>query len=80
MGKYRKKPVIVEAVMWTGKNKQEVLDFGDGNIHCYNNCMFVDTLNGQAIGSVGNYILKSTDGEYAVCTPEYFVAEYEKLE
>ena len=29
MEKYRKKPVVIEAVQWTGKNITEVLDFMD---------------------------------------------------
>ena len=25
--KYRKKPVVIDAVQWTGKNKREMFDF-----------------------------------------------------
>jgi len=29
--KYRKKPVIIEAVQWDGNNTDEILSFGEGN-------------------------------------------------
>jgi len=28
--KYRKKPVVIEAIVWTGKNLREVITFTDG--------------------------------------------------
>lgn len=27
MAKYRKKPVVIEAVQWTGKNEEEIKEF-----------------------------------------------------
>lgn len=30
--KYRKKPVVVEAVQWNGNNHKEVIDFAENKI------------------------------------------------
>ena len=30
MTKYRKKPVVIEAIQWTGDNLREVITFTDG--------------------------------------------------
>ena len=80
MAKYRKKIVEVEAIKWTGKNINEIMDFGDDKIHVYNNCVFVDTYNGQDICSSGYYILKNANGHLSICRPESFIADYELIE
>ena len=80
MAKYRKKIVEVEAIKWTGSNKDEIMDFGNGKIHIYNNCMFVDTYKGQDICSSGYYILKDANDHLSICRPESFIADYEQIE
>ena len=42
--KYRKKPVVVEAVRWNGNNYKEVIDFAE------NNKIWFDALETTQIG------------------------------
>ena len=57
--KYRKKPVEIEAVLWTGNNVKEIADFTEGNIAINKDdrlCIF--TLEGVQMALVGDYIIK----------------------
>jgi hypothetical protein len=59
--KYRKKPVVIEAVKWTGRNHQEVLDFTDGtNIvkELTSTDFLIPTLEGVMRASKGDFIIK----------------------
>jgi len=92
--KYRKKPVEIEAVQWTGKNGAEVEDFigdylaGYGNDLVYypkteqhkNNLMYIRTLEGAMIASVGDYIIKGVQGEFYPCKPDIFEQTYDEVE
>lgn len=88
--KYRKKPVIIEAVQWTGKNTYEILDFGftgpapswgdDFRVNNKNATVEILTLEGKMIGNVGDWVIRGVKGEFYPCKPEIFEATYEKVE
>jgi hypothetical protein len=91
--KYRKKPVIIEAVQWTGLNLQEIKDFvGDKlKYEIYDAAwqagvappavdMKIDTLEGEHIASKGDYIIKGIKGEFYPCKPDIFAKTYELVE
>jgi len=87
--KYRKKPVIIEAIQWTGDNLFECLNFmncGDMQPEIYNifhNCnneIGIQTLEGTMLASVGDYIIKGVAGELYPCKPDIFEKTYEKVE
>ena len=48
--------------------------------HCNDNGMFIDTLEGQIIASVGDWIIKGVQGEFYPCKPDIFEKTYESLE
>lgn len=77
--KARKKSVIVEAVQWNGNNTQEILDFCNGN--CVEKArgayLYVTTLEGGHIASVGDYIIKGIKGEFYPCKPDIFEKTYD---
>lgn len=79
--KYRKKPVIIEAVQFTGKNQDEITRFIDGATKCHTLRsgpeMVIGTLEGQHIASVGDFIIKGVKGEFYPCKPDIFAATYE---
>ena len=85
MPKYRKKPVVVEAVQWTGNNKVEILEFtketrGRHRIS-YNTGYFeIETLEGVMRANVGDWIIKGVKGEFYPCRPDIFAATYEPAE
>ena len=91
--KYRKKPVVVEAVRWDGKNHREMWDFLTGKTNepmsAYGENFYIDhskvtgglvikTLEGEHIASVGDYIIKGVNGEFYPCKPDIFEKTYDK--
>ena len=93
--KYRKKPVVIEAVEWTGGNSLEVFEFlggfegqeatGVGECFYFDNDkveggLVIKTLEGEHKASVGDMIIKGIAGEFYPCKPEIFAATYELTE
>jgi hypothetical protein len=80
--KYVKKPVVIEAVIWTGDNVTEVLSFCND---CFSyekhgeNHLDISTLEGTMSASVGDYIIKGIKGEFYACKPDIFLMTYDKL-
>lgn len=86
--KYKKKPVIIEACVWDGTNKEELISFSKGAvsflpvqrsdgvvIHCY-----IKTLEGTMEANVGDYIICGVNGEFYPCKPDIFQKTYEAVE
>lgn len=82
INKYRKKPVIIEAVIWTGYNIDEVKELAKNapeNLIFDNNDLFIETLEGNMKVSVGDYIIKGIAGEFYPCKPDIFKQTYETV-
>jgi len=93
---YRKKPVVIEAVQWTGENLAEVISFTDGppDTRTHHAGMmweqYVDlvareglkifTLEGTMLADIGDWIIKGVKGEFYPCKPDIFAATYEAVE
>lgn len=77
--KFRKKPVVIEAVQWTGDNEMEIYDFSNGKVlHIAGSTkMLVPTLEGDMQASVGDWIIRGVQGEFYPCKPDIFAATYE---
>lgn len=79
MGMYRKKPVIIEAIQYTGDNMAEIEMFvptgkyGKG-------CFYISTLEGEMKASPGDFIIKGISGEFYPCKPDIFEMTYEKVD
>ena len=93
--KYRKKPVVIEAVQWTGKNHREMYGFLEGDtegyIQPYGTNFYIDhsavsgglvikTLEGAHIASVGDFIIKGVKGELYPCKPDICAKTYESVD
>lgn len=83
--KYRKKPVVIEAVQWSGNNLNEILDFmKDKQPNYYEDdekkLLTIQTLEGNMIASDGDYIIKGVQGEFYPCKPDIFKQTYEMVE
>lgn len=82
--KYRKKPVVVEAIHYRGKQDDSLLkSFVDGR------CLYRDgdtykwliaTPEGDHQVSDGDYIIKGVKGEFYPCKPDIFEMTYEVAE
>jgi hypothetical protein len=79
MAKYRKKPVVIEAVKWTGKNKEDICRFTEDKCY-FQEGMFIKTLEGDMFAHVGDYIIKGVQGEFYPCKPDIFEETYEIVE
>lgn len=80
--KYIKKPVIIEAVCWTGENRREIWDFCTLSYINYEYVtmepkLFIQSSNGPIEVSIGNYIGKDIDDQYFTCSPDEFNESYE---
>lgn len=77
--KYIKKPVIIEAVIWTGKNVEEIDAFVKGSEKMYDfvgDGLYIHTLEGSMRASVGDYIIKGIKDEFYPCKPDIFKLTY----
>ncbi len=80
--KYRRKPIVIEAIQWTGDNTNEVLGFGKGKIkyrRFIDEELYVKTLEGELRASKGDYIIKGVRGEFYPCKPDIFEKIYEEV-
>lgn len=79
---YRKKPVVIQAVQWTGENNTEILHFCST---CYITSsgkakdLIVSTLEGDMSASTGDFIIKGVKGEFYACKPDIFDMTYETV-
>jgi hypothetical protein len=73
MTKYRKKPVVIEAVQWfkVGDHPAVYLD-GMGT-------PIISTLEGPHIVTAGDYIITGVKGEHYPCKPDIFELTYEPV-
>lgn len=78
MSKFRKKPVVIDAVQWTGGNQNELRDFMGVVSSCAGK-VEITTLEGTLTASIGDWIIKGVKGEFYPCKPDIFAATYEKL-
>lgn len=79
--KYKKRPVVIEAVRWTGKNLAELRKMdGFEEVHlCFNGKLSILTLEGIVDASVGDYIIRGVNGEFYPCKPDIFAKTYEPV-
>ena len=78
--KYRKKPVVVEAVIFNGENYQELKDFiGTLRVHPIHENPVINTLEGDHLVSRGDYVIKGVKGEFYPCKPDIFKMTYEEV-
>lgn len=79
--KYRKKPVVIEAIQYTGYNFEETARFlGYDRLDTWideDRIFPIDTLEGRLAVRPGDYIIKGIKGEFYPCKPDIFMHTYE---
>lgn len=79
---FRKKPVAIEAIRWTGSNQNELQRWAashgarpdwifDGS------ALFIRTLEGKMLASIGDWVIRGVAGEFYPCKPEIFAQTYD---
>lgn len=96
MGKYRKKPVVIEAIQLKVDNFDAVCDFMGGTPEPKHNPNFgvdengntnepylgvyIETLEGKMLAGYDDYIIKGVNGEFYPCKPDIFEKTYEQAD
>ena len=93
--RYRKKPVVIEALVWDGSHHRGMFEFLGGSsseaISGYGDNFYIDhskvegglmlkTLEGEHKASIGDYIIKGISGEFYPCKPDIFKLTYDKID
>lgn len=93
--KYRKKPVVIEAIRWTGENLQDVIGFTgkhprwsewfrsweeyEARVKADGGIFKIITLEGSMEASPGDWIIRGVKGEHYPCKNEIFTMTYEPV-
>lgn len=77
--KYRKKPVVIEAVQWVGNNLSDIETFIGRSVKNKETTIVIRTLEGDVEASIGDYIIKGVNGEFYPCKPDIFDKTYEEV-
>ncbi len=82
MNRYRKKPVVIEAMLYEGAFPLDFLDdgelvrsAGDGT-----GALLIDTLEGTMRAAIGDWLIRGVQGELYPCKPDIFEQTYEPAE
>ncbi|MCA9340405.1 MAG: hypothetical protein KDA17_05815 [Candidatus Saccharibacteria bacterium] len=77
MRKFRKKPVVIEAVQYTrnGLQAEQAAQWCGGD-QTDNGCI-IHTLEGDHLANYGDWIIKGVNGEFYPCKPDIFAKTYE---
>ena len=83
--KYRKKPVVIEAVQFFDEPDTicELAEFMNQTVISYEHgraMLRIDTLEGTMTASEGDWIIKGVNGEFYPCKPDIFDKTYEAAE
>lgn len=80
--KFRKRPIIVEAVQYhrTEESFEEISKFTNNQvIRGRDNSIIIPTLEGEIEARPNDWIIKGIKGEFYPCRLDIFVATYEKI-
>ena len=77
--KYRKKPVVIEAIQWTSDNLSEIDKFTQGKVKNHESVLIIPTLEGEMYASLSDYIIKGVNGEFYPCKLDIFDKTYEEV-
>lgn len=83
---YKKKPVEVKAIKWTGDNFEAIKKFAGDNVKIEDGELIIKTLedgkDGKAkhAASIGDFVIQGIEGEFYFCKPKIFNDSYELVE
>ena len=94
MAKYRKKPVVIEAIQYTNLNREEIEEFVGKKLKqelesetayvagkgAPQFSLTIETLEGNHKAMPNDWIIKGVQCEFYPCKPDIFEQTYEKVE
>lgn len=83
--RFRKKPIVIEAIQFTGHNQAEVLAFCRPNLskralegaQIMKLPVIITNREGDLTASPGDWVIKGTAGEFYPCKPDIFANIYD---
>lgn len=89
--KFRKKPVVIEAIQYNGKNGSEIYNWSNGRViespvleptslNPSGAYLQIETLEGTMTAIYADWIIRGVKGEFYPCKPDIFEQTYEKVE
>jgi hypothetical protein len=76
--RFRKKPVVIEALQYTGAFPLDWLGFHESvNQVPGEDAIEINTLEGTMRADLGDWIIRGVKGEFYPCKPDIFEATYE---
>lgn len=79
MGRYRKKPVVIEAVQWHRPGDEMAIGAPVLSMTSRQGAPYIPTLEGDMFLTPGDWIIRGVKGEFYPCKPEIFEATYEEV-
>jgi len=79
--KYRKMPVVIEAMLYNGENANKVAAWCGGEVtddsvrdddQDVTTYVRIKTLEGDMLAAPGDYVIKGVNGEFYPCKPDIF--------
>lgn len=86
--KFRKKPVVIEAMQWTGENYDAICQFTGKKLERTKltfspmgifDQLTIPTLEGDHRANVGDWIIKGVKGEFYPIKDDIFILTYERV-
>ena len=87
--KFKKRPVIIEAIQWNATNSawqgiEGIMDMGLAQKRWKpglrgSDTFYIVTLEGDMIVSQGDWVIKGVSGEFYPCKPDIFDLTYEEV-
>ena len=82
--KYRKKPVIIDAVLWDGRSGSifslaPFENVTEPPIVNEDKTLDIVTLEGTMTANIGDWIIRGVNGEIYPCKPDIFEKTYEEV-
>ena len=86
VGRWRKRPVVIDAVRLTYENRYAVAEWCGGSAQdaapsgtvYAPGLLSIQTLEGEMWAKGGDYIIRGVQGEHYPCKPDIFLATYEQ--
>lgn len=82
MKKYRKKPVVIEAIQleYSTKSQDNIIEWSGNKIRKgLDGGLVIPTLEGDMVANTGDYIIKGVNGEFYPCKPDIFEKTYDEV-
>ena len=86
--KCKNKPIVIDAIQWNGKNIDEIINFIGNSLSYFtwfcneiteNIELSIATVEGHMKANIGDYIIKSGNGEFCSCKHSIFEQTYEMV-